>query len=102
MLTRLGGSGTDVFPIMKVAGPCSVVVSQKYVHPSSESLCRAIERLDAMNGGLTETPSDGPKRQLPATVGATRLTQFCKSFSINPEVHAGWCPSGTSNPVDPA
>ena len=27
------------------------------------------------------------------------LTTQSKSFSINVEVHAGWCPSGTSNPV---
>ena len=71
MLTRLGESGTDVFSIMKLAGHCSVVVSQKYVHPSSESLGRAIERLDAMNRGLTETPSNSPKGQLLATVPAT-------------------------------
>lgn len=71
MLTRLGESGTDAFSIMKLAGHCSVVVSQKYVHPSTEALGRAIERLDAMNRGLVETPATGPKRQLPATVPAT-------------------------------
>jgi integrase len=71
MLTRLGESGADAFSIMKLAGHCSVVVSQKYVHPSTESLGRAIERLDAMNRGLTESPTASPKRQLPATVSAT-------------------------------
>lgn len=71
MLSRLGESGTDAFSIMKLAGHCSVVVSQKYVHPSTEALGRAIERLDAMNRGMAGIPSDGPKRQLPATVSAT-------------------------------
>jgi hypothetical protein len=49
MLTRLGESGADTFTIMKIAGHSSVTVSQRYVHPSPESLERAFERLDAMN-----------------------------------------------------
>jgi integrase len=49
MLTRLGESGADAFTIMKIAGHSSVTVSQRYVHPSPESLERAFERLDAMN-----------------------------------------------------
>lgn len=68
MLTRLGASGADAFSIMKLAGHCSVVVSQRYVHPSGETIGRAMARLDAMNRGLTESPPDSAKRQLPATV----------------------------------
>jgi integrase len=49
MLTRLGESGADAFTIMRIAGHSSVTVSQRYVHPSPESLERAFERLDAMN-----------------------------------------------------
>ena len=49
MLTRLGESGADALTIMKIAGHSSVTVSQRYVHPSPESLERAFERLDAMN-----------------------------------------------------
>jgi integrase len=45
MLTRLGESGADVFTIMKIAGHSSVSVSQRYVHPSPESVERAFERL---------------------------------------------------------
>jgi hypothetical protein len=30
---------------------------------------------------------------------AVRLTPARRLFSINTEVHAGWCPSGTSNPA---
>ena len=29
------------------------------------------------------------------------LTTGGKPFKINTEVHVGWCPPGTSNPVDP-
>jgi len=49
MLTRLGESGADAFKIMKIAGHSSITVSQRYVHPSPESLETSFERLDAMN-----------------------------------------------------
>ena len=48
-LTRLGESGAGAFEIMRAAGHCSVTVSQKYVHPSPESIERAFERLEVMN-----------------------------------------------------
>ncbi len=47
--TRLGESGADVFTIMKLMGHSSVIVSQKYVHPSPEATERAMERLEALN-----------------------------------------------------
>ncbi|HLX43598.1 MAG TPA: site-specific integrase [Bryobacteraceae bacterium] len=49
MLTRLGEAGADAFTIMRIAGHSSVTVSQRYVHPSPESLETAFERLDALN-----------------------------------------------------
>jgi hypothetical protein len=45
MLTRLGESGVDAFTIMRIAGHSSVVVSQRYVHPTPEAIERAFERL---------------------------------------------------------
>jgi integrase len=60
MLTRLGEAGVDAFTIMRIAGHSSVTVSQRYVHPSSEAMERAFERLEAFNlssgkkGGHTE------------------------------------------------
>jgi integrase len=47
--TRLGEAGADAFTIMKLMGHSSVTVSQKYVHPSPESMERAVERLQALN-----------------------------------------------------
>ncbi len=69
MLTRLGEAGADAFSLMRIAGHSSVTVSQRYVHPSPESLERAFERLEALNerAGLLECG----KLQLPATVSAT-------------------------------
>jgi integrase len=49
MLTRLGEAGVDAFTIMRIAGHSSITVSQKYVHPTPESLERAFEKLDAFN-----------------------------------------------------
>jgi integrase len=64
MLTRLGESGADAFTIMRIAGHSSVTVSQRYVHPSPESLETAFERLDAMNssarGEKIEAPTKSP------------------------------------------
>jgi len=45
MLTRLGESGVDAFTIMRIAGHSSIVVSQRYVHPTPEAVERAFERL---------------------------------------------------------
>ena len=49
MLTRLGEAGADAFTIMRIAGHSSVTVSQRYVHPTPESLERAFERLEDLN-----------------------------------------------------
>ena len=45
MLTRLGEAGVDAFTIMRIAGHSSVVVSQRYIHPTPEAVERAFERL---------------------------------------------------------
>ena len=51
MLTRLGEAGVDAFTIMRIAGHSSITVSQPYVHPSSEAMERAIEKLEVLNSG---------------------------------------------------
>jgi hypothetical protein len=48
MLARLGESGASAFSIMRIAGHSSITVSQRYVHPSPESLERAFERFETM------------------------------------------------------
>lgn len=67
MLTRLGESGVDAFTIMRIAGHSSIVVSQRYIHPTPEAVERAFERLQlSAKVSIIE-----PKRQLPATISAT-------------------------------
>jgi integrase len=65
MLSRLGEAGADAFTIMKIAGHSSVTVSQRYVHPSPESLERAFERLEAL------TSKNQPRRKLVPTASPT-------------------------------
>jgi integrase len=50
MLTRLGESG-DAFTIMRIAGHSSIVVSQRYIHPTPEAVERAFERLQLFGKG---------------------------------------------------
>jgi integrase len=67
MLTRLGESGVDAFTIMRIAGHSSIVVSQRYIHPTPEAVERAFERLQL----AAKVEVIGPKRRLPATISAT-------------------------------
>jgi integrase len=52
--TRLGEAGADAFTIMKLMGHSTVTVSQRYVHPSPESIERAFERLQTLNLEATQ------------------------------------------------
>jgi integrase len=63
MLTRLGESGADAFTIMNVAGHSTVVVSQRYIHPSPESVERAFERLETLNGKGSEAAAQEQAEQ---------------------------------------
>src|SRR5215813_6646248 len=58
-LTRLGLAGVDPFRIKKIAGHCSISVSEKYVHPSPESQERAFELLDALNAEMLNETTKG-------------------------------------------
>jgi integrase len=72
MLTRLGESGADAFTIMRVAGHSTVVVSQRYIHPSPESVERAFERLEDLNGKGSKAAEDA-RKLVPAPTGVTTL-----------------------------
>jgi hypothetical protein len=45
----LGEANTDPFSIQRIAGHSSIVVSQKYVHPTPERLEDAFSRLESYN-----------------------------------------------------
>ena len=71
MLTRLGEAGVDAFTIMRIAGHSSIVVSQRYIHPSPESVERAFESLQRARNRTSEAAEPELAMQLPATVFAT-------------------------------
>ena len=46
-------------------------MSQRYVHPTSEAMERAMERLDSTNQEALEGLKKAPKELPPATISAT-------------------------------
>jgi hypothetical protein len=48
MLTRLGEYGVYAFAIVRMAGRDSVVVSQRYIHPTPEAVECAFESLQLL------------------------------------------------------
>ncbi len=65
MLTRLGESGIDAFTIMRIAGRSSIVVSQRYIHPTPEAVERAFERLQLSGKGPKLSRKDSYPLQYP-------------------------------------
>ena len=69
--TRLGEAGADAFTIMRLMGHSTVMVSQRYVHPSPESMEKAVSRLESLNAskrrkggtnvGTVSDALDGPR-----------------------------------------
>jgi integrase len=63
--TRLGEAGTDAFTIKQLMGHSSVTVSQKYVHPTPETVERAVQRLEKLNQGKADQkPSNSLQKSL--------------------------------------
>jgi integrase len=78
-LTRLGLAGVEAFTIMKLAGHGSVVVSQRYVHPTPQAMENAVAKLDAMNSRALEAGSATEDRHGVATVSATSAARLLVS-----------------------
>jgi len=69
--TRLGEAGADAFTIMKLMGHSSVLVSQRYVHPSAEAVERAFERMQTLNTAEA-AKRFGVPTNLPSEAGGNR------------------------------
>ena len=82
MLTRLGEAGADSFTIMRVAGHSSVTISQRYVHPTPESMERAFERLQELNQTKQERVKAETGAGLPAKVTTSENQRHAKSRQI--------------------
>lgn len=87
MLTRLEEAGLDAFTIMKIAGHSSVTVSQRYVHPSPESLERAFERLETLNNkGSNQSVGEVPTvfTTLNETASSESIVSCCLTKHMAP------------------
>jgi site-specific recombinase XerD len=62
-LTRLGQSGCDVWTLARIAGHSSISISNRYVHPSDDSVLEAMSRMGGHKTGHSENESDGPSEQ---------------------------------------
>jgi len=69
MLTNLAACGADAFVIQRVAGHSSIVISQKYVHPTPESLENAFARLEQ----VSKRTKDGSQQSLTPTTKVTTI-----------------------------
>ena len=78
-LTRLGESGAEEFAIMKMAGYSSVTVSERYTHPSSESVERTFSKLQEFSAGAIKqrpaTMADSRPRVLETSVVQVKLIE---------------------------
>jgi integrase len=61
-LTRLGEAGADPFSIQKIAGHHSIVISQRYVHPSPERIEGAFTLLESYNAEKEKQAAEERKR----------------------------------------
>jgi integrase len=69
MLTRLGEAGADAFSIQKIAGHSSILVSQKYVHPTGERIEGAFTALATYNAAkIKELKQEQERERLGASV----------------------------------
>lgn len=69
-LTRLGESGGDVWTLARIAGHSNISISQRYVHPSEDSVLNALSRLTGHNSrhiAENAIPADGQKLLLTNT-----------------------------------
>jgi len=65
-LTRLGEANADPFSIQRIAGHASILVSQRYVHPTPERLEDAFVRLERYNYEKEEQRKAGEKKKIVA------------------------------------
>lgn len=83
MLTRFGESGVDSFTIKKTAGHSSVTTSEKYIHPSGETMERAFQKMEKLNLSASSRLKPAAKSASPAKVTPEKLYQM---WGIKPSI----------------
>jgi integrase len=67
MLTRLGEAGADAFAIQKIAGHSSILISQRYVHPTPERIEGAFTLLESYNAAKETQLKEEQERERATT-----------------------------------
>ena len=67
----------DAFTIMRIAGHSSIVVSQRYIHPTPEAAERAFERLQLSGDFAQNQPKKTATRY---NIRYTHAGSVCKSL----------------------
>jgi hypothetical protein len=95
--TRLGESASNAFTMIRVMGHCTVIVSQKYVHPTPEAMEWVFERWNAANKKTLASPSAVTQSGLevipPATISTMQEAghrELAKLFRINMRGWRNW------------
>jgi integrase len=70
-LTRLGEANTDAFTIQKIAGHASIVMWQRYVHPTPERIENAFSKLEEYNTAKIQQAQKEVERQQQEPFGLT-------------------------------
>jgi integrase len=81
-LTRLGEAGADPFSIQKIAGHSSILISQRYVHPTPERIESAFAKLEEYNSLKTE--------QAKKQAGQEQQEEMIASTSDKSTSPSGW------------
>lgn len=81
--TRLGESGADPFTIMRLMGHSSTVVSERYVHPTPESIERAVGRLQSLNRSAAASAASPESSSACSYKGVERDERPDQAASLN-------------------
>lgn len=70
--TRLGEAGADAFTIIRLRWRSTVMVSQRYLRPTPESLERTVDKLEVLNATSTRSLPVAPKLPEAPTISHTQ------------------------------
>jgi hypothetical protein len=76
MLTRFGETGADSFTIKKTAGHSSVTTSERYIHPSGETMERAFQKLETLNLAAANNLKPAAKTASPKIMTPEKLYEM--------------------------
>jgi integrase len=71
-LTKLAEAGCDVFTLARIAGHSSIAITQRYVHPQSEAVELAFQKVVTHGGHLGNHTSDHTTQSCETTIEVSK------------------------------